>query len=73
MTDKQKKMLVRILATFLLFAGLLAGEKTGALPWLSTFPAGFGAYLVPYLLIGYDIIWKAARNIRHGQVFEYLP
>ena len=70
MTDKQKKMLVRILATFLLFAGLLAGEKTGALPWLSTFPAGFGAYLVPYLLIGYDIIWKAARNIRHGQVFD---
>lgn len=70
MTDKQKKMLVRILATFLLFAGLLAGEKTGALPSLSTFPAGFGAYLVPYLLIGYDIIWKAARNIRHGQVFD---
>ena len=70
MTDKQKKMLVRILATFLLFAGLLAGEKTGALPWLSMFPAGFGAYLVPYLLIGYDIIWKAARNIRHGQVFD---
>lgn len=70
MTDKQKKMLVRILATFLLFAGLLAGEKTGALPWLSTFPTGFGAYLVPYLLIGYDIIWKAARNIRHGQVFD---
>ena len=70
MTDKQKKMLVRILAAFLLFAGLLAGEKTGALPWLSTFPAGFGAYLVPYLLIGYDIIWKAARNIRHGQVFD---
>ena len=70
MTDKQKKMLVRILATFLLFAGLLAGEKTGALPWLSTFPAGFGAYLVPYLLIGYGIIWKAARNIRHGQVVD---
>ncbi len=27
-------------------------------------------YLVPYLLVGYDIIYKAARNISHGQVFD---
>ena len=27
-------------------------------------------YLVPYLLIGYDIIFKAFRNISHGQVFD---
>lgn len=70
MTDKQKKMLVRILTTFVLFAGLLAGDKTGSLPWLHKFPYGFLLYLLPYLLIGYDIIWKAVRNIRHGQVFD---
>ncbi|MDO4330051.1 MAG: heavy metal translocating P-type ATPase [Lachnospiraceae bacterium] len=70
MTEKQKKMLARILVTFVLFAGLMAGDKTGALPWLKQFPLGFAAYLIPYLLIGYDIIWKAARNIRHGQIFD---
>ena len=29
-----------------------------------------GIYLVPYIIIGYDIIIKAARNISHGQVFD---
>ena len=27
-------------------------------------------FLVPYLVIGYDILWKAVRNIRNGQVFD---
>ncbi len=70
MTEKHKKMLLRILVTFALFMGLLAGEKSGRIIWLEEFPAGFLAYFVPYCLIGYDIIWKAARNIRHGQVFD---
>ncbi len=70
MTEKQKKMLARILVTFVLFVGLMVGDKSGALPWLHQFPLGFGVYLIPYLLIGYDIIWKAARNISHGQVFD---
>ena len=30
----------------------------------------FVIYLVPYLVIGYDIVYKAARNISHGQVFD---
>lgn len=29
-----------------------------------------GIYLVPYIIIGYDIVIKAARNISHGQVFD---
>ena len=70
MTERQKKMLARILVTAVCFAGLLIGDKSGAFPWLGHFPAGFIAYLLPYLLIGYDIIWKAARNIRHGQIFD---
>ena len=70
MTEKQKKRLARILVTAVCFAGLLIGDKSGAFPWLGHFPAGFIAYLLPYLLIGYDIIWKAARNIRHGQIFD---
>ena len=27
-------------------------------------------YLVPYLIVGWDVLWKAARNIRSGQVFD---
>lgn len=70
MTDKQKKMLMRICAAFGLFVLLGLGGRSGRFPWLTEFPGGFGAYLLPYLLIGYDIIWKAVRNIRHGQVFD---
>lgn len=70
MTEKHKKMLARIIVTFVLFIGLMIGDKSGAVPWLNHFPAGFFAYLIPYGLIGYDIIYKAARNIRHGQVFD---
>lgn len=62
MTGKQKKMLARIIVTFVWFIGLLIGDKSGAFPWIGQFPAGFIAYLLPYLLIGYDIIWKAART-----------
>ncbi len=70
MTDKQKKMLVRICATLVLFVGLTIAGRSGKFPWLTQFPAGFFVYLVPYLVIGYDIIGKAARNIRNGQVFD---
>lgn len=70
MNKKQKKMLVRIILTFVLFIGLLVCEHTGMLeninlPWVVA-----GIYVIPYLIIGYDIIWKAARNIRHGQIFD---
>ncbi len=70
MTDKQKKMLVRICVTLVLFVGLIIAGGSGKFPWLTQFPAGFFVYLVPYLVIGYDIIGKAARNIRNGQVFD---
>ncbi len=70
MTKKQKKMLGRIVITFLLFIGLMAVEHAGMLEGLEDSWALFIIYLVPYLVIGYDIIWKAARNIRNGQVFD---
>lgn len=70
MTKKQKKMLGRIVITFLLFIGLMAVEHAGMLEGLENSWALFIIYLVPYLVIGYDIIWKAARNIRNGQVFD---
>ncbi len=70
MTEKQKKMLVRIIVTFVIFAVLFAAEHTGNLERLEGSVLLFLIYLVPYLIIGYDIVWKAIRNISHGQVFD---
>lgn len=70
MTKKQKKMLTRILITFVIFAILFVCEHTGILTPLEGSFLLFLIYLVPYLIIGYDIVYKAARNISHGQVFD---
>ena len=70
MTEKHRKMLIRILVTFVLFIVLMIMDHSGIFSWMDEFLGGFFLYLVPYLLIGYDIIWKAARNIRNGQVFD---
>ena len=69
MTKKQKKMLTRILITLVVFGVLFTCEKLG---YLECFPwyINFVIFLIPYLLIGYDIIFKAARNICHGQIFD---
>ena len=62
MTKKQKKMLYRILISFALFvcALLLPVEGFLRLPF----------FLVPYAIVGWDVIWKAVRNIANGQVFD---
>ena len=70
MTKNQKKMLERILVTAVLFVALLVLEHVGILEQITQPVLIFIIYLVPYLLIGYDIIFKAFRNISHGQVFD---
>ena len=62
MTKKQKKMLVRIIVA----AVLLVALHFIPLPGLWK----LAAYLVPYLVAGWDVLWKAIRNIAHGQVFD---
>lgn len=69
MTEKQKKMLGRIIAAFVLFVALLIAEHTGMLENVNVW-IQFVVYLVPYVIIGYDIVYKAVRNISHGQVFD---
>lgn len=69
MTEKQKKVLGRIIAAFVLFVALLIAEHTGMLENVNVW-IQFVVYLVPYLIIGYDIVYKAVRNISHGQVFD---
>ena len=76
MSRKDKKNLIRIAIALALFlavfivdkamAGGLGGVLQGPAAWV--FP--FCLYLAVYLLIGYDVLWRAARNIAHGQVFD---
>ena len=55
-------MLVRIIAAAVLLA---AGYLIPAQGWVRLV-----VFLVPYAVIGWDILWKAVRNISHGQVFD---
>lgn len=62
MSKKQKKTLVRIiLSAVLLVAAALI--PVGGIVKLVLF-------LIPYAVIGWDVLWKAIRNIAHGQVFD---
>ncbi len=70
MTKKQKRMLGRIIAAALLFLILFICEHGGMLEGIGPGWILVVIYLIPYLVIGYDIILKAARNISHGQVFD---
>ena len=69
MTRKQKKVRNRIVIVLVMFAVLMILEKTGVLSPLPWF-VQFAVFLVPYIIIGYDVIRKAVINISHGQVFD---
>ena len=70
MTVKQKRMLIRILGTFGIYIALTVTEHLGLLPFGEKSPIWPALYLIPYFLIGWDIIYRALRNIRNGQVFD---
>ena len=62
MNKKQKKMLARIIISAILMIALSFAPVEGALR--------FVLYMVPYLIIGYDILIKAAKGIKNRQVFD---
>ena len=62
MTKKQKKMLSRILISAVLFLLLYTVPAQGVVRLL--------LYLIPYAVIGWDVLWRAVKNIRNGQVFD---
>lgn len=62
MKTKQKKMLVRIILAAMLLVSLAFAPVTG--------PLRLALYLIPYLLVGYDILLKAAKGIRNGRIFD---
>ena len=62
MTKKQKTNLIRILVSAVLVAAIWLSPLTG---WLEGV-----LYLIPYFIIGYDILLKAVKGIFRGQVFD---
>ena len=68
--QKQKKILYRIIVVGILFVGLFIAEHIGVLDTVLHPSIVFAICLMPYLIIGYDVIWKAFRNIRNGQIFD---
>lgn len=62
MNRKQKKTLARIIISAAMMTGLMFVPVTGLVR--------FGLYLIPYLIIGYDILIKAAKGIKNRQVFD---
>lgn len=62
MSRKQKKTLLRIGLAALLLAGAALLPAEGL--WKAL------AYAVPWLVIGWDVLWDAVRGIAHGQVFD---
>ena len=62
MSRKQKKMLTRILASAVLFALSFLLPLSGVLRLFY--------FATVYAVVGWDVLWRAARNIAHGQVFD---
>ena len=65
MNKKQKKVLIRIIVAAVL---MIALSVIPVVP--SKGVIRFVLFMIPYLVIGYDIVYKAVRNISHGQVFD---
>ena len=62
MNKKQKKNLIRIIITSVILVGLHFVPAKGLVR--------FGLYLIPYLIIGYDILIKAFKGIKNRQAFD---
>lgn len=62
MTKKQKRMLLRIIAAAVLMGILAVLPDSG--------PFRFFLYLIPYLIIGYDILLKAFKGMKNGQILD---
>lgn len=76
LSKKQKKELIRIIIALVLFIVLLIIDKVLNLETIIPNANNYGwllpffLYLSLYLYIGYDVLYKAIRNIFHGEIFD---
>lgn len=66
MSKKQKKLLYRIIISFVLFLGVIAAEKVFS-PHKYIIIA---AFLVPYFVAGYDVLRDCLKNVFRGKLFD---
>lgn len=69
MNKKQRNRNKRIVVALICFAVLMALNITGKLRGLNGYVL-FTIYFIPYLIVGCDVIVRAAKNISNGQVFD---
>ena len=74
MRGKEKERLIRIIAALVAFFAVFIADKVVGLQDVFAGKAGwvlpFALYAAVYVWIGYDVLWRAARNIAHGQIFD---
>ena len=64
--NKNQIRLIRIIVCALAFIVIFVVGKTTDIIWY----AELAVYMAIYLAIGYDVLWRAVRNIAHGQIFD---
>ena len=69
MTAKQELMRTRIFAALALYAAVFAVDRF-VLPADTPVLARLALYVIPYLVVGYDVLKKAWANLSHGQAFD---
>ena len=62
MAKEQKTDLIKILLSAVLFAAALIIPTSGTVRIL--------VFLIPYLIVGYEVLWSAIKNILHGEIFD---
>ncbi len=70
MNKKQKNTLIRIIISLALFLLLIAADKTGLAAALLPGAGIAAAYLIIFVIAGWDVCFKAIRNIKNGQIFD---
>jgi len=70
MNQKQKTMLKRIVAAAIIYIAAAAAKKMNVFAGMPQPWTELVVFLIPYLIIGWDIVYKAFRGIRNGQVFD---
>lgn len=63
--DEEKGLIIRLITGAAIFAGAFVVSKTAAPEWI-----GIVLYVCAYLVLGYDVVLHALKNILHGRVFD---
>ena len=66
MSKKQNKKLIKIVLASVLYIVCILTEHTIPLPYY----AAILIYIIPYIIIGFDVITKVAKNLSSGQIFD---